>query len=536
MARTILVVDDEPDMELLIRQKFRKQISSGAFVFHFAGNGEQALEVLQKESEVELVMTDINMPVMSGLTLLEKVGDMGLHCKTLVVSAYNDIQNIRNAMNRGAFDFVTKPIDFQDLETTISKTLKAIDEVKDALKVLSERDIAVIDREKAMTSERFKQQFLANMSHEIRTPMNSVIGITHLLLRSHLEEQQKKYVLMIQAASEQLMSIINDILDISKIEAGKMVFEKIPFNIEQVASNVRNILSMKAEEKKLELRLNIHNDVPETVIGDPSRLAQILINLAGNSIKFTDSGFVEIDAVVKSKSGESCEIEFSVIDTGIGIAADKLHSIFESFTQANSDTSRKYGGTGLGLTISKQLVEMQGGKISLESKPGMGTRFFFNISYTVSQQHTEQLEAFDNSDSYLSLLIGAKVLLVEDNDFNKIVAEDTIMEYLKDVTMDHAENGLRAVEMISANNYDLVLMDIQMPEMDGYTATKTIRALDSNKKFIPIMAMTANATPDEISKCFESGMDDYISKPFIPDELFKKMALLVSKVDASKQV
>ena len=529
MSRTILVVDDESDMELLIRQKFRRQISSGELIIHFAGNGEQALEILNKEPDIELVMTDINMPIMNGLTLLEKIVEAGLTCKCLVVSAYTDIQNIRAAMNRGAFDFVTKPIDFQDLETTITKTLRAIDETYQAVRVIKERDQALQEKEKAMSSERFKQQFLANMSHEIRTPMNSVIGINHLLLRSELNDQQRKYLSMIQAASEQLMSIINDILDISKIEAGKMVFENIGFSVEKVINNVRDILIMKADEKKLELRIKISPELPPTLKGDSARLAQVLINLTGNSIKFTESGFVEMSAKVISKNGNDCEIEFSVTDTGIGIAPDKLGSIFESFTQANSAINRKYGGTGLGLTISKQLVELQGGKIGLESKLGIGTRFYFTLPCEVDVNNVKENMVEKDGENHFDKLHGLKILLVEDNDFNRVVAEDTLNDYLKEITIDQALNGIEAVELVSANKYDLVLMDIQMPEMDGYEATKSIRALNHIHKSTPIMAMTANATPEEINKCFESGVDDYISKPFIPDELFRKMAGLVKK-------
>src|SRR5688572_11123015 len=411
IRRTILVVDDEPDMEMLIRQKFRKLISSGAYHFFFAGNGRQALEILNKEPGIELVMTDINMPVMNGLQLLEKIRETGLNNKCIVISAYTDIQNIRTAMNMGAFDFITKPIDFNDLEATLNKSFQAIDEMHEAMKAVRERDLAIKEKDQAMTSERFKQQFLANMSHEIRTPMNSVIGITHLLLRSELDEQQRKYISMIMAASEQLMSIINDILDISKIEAGKMVFEHIDFDVLQVITNVRNMLVMKSDEKQLDLRLNFPDSFPATLNGDPTRLAQVLINLVGNAIKFTEKGFIEISVRVVSRSGDTADIEFSVTDTGIGIAQDKLDSIFDSFTQANSDTSRKYGGTGLGLTISKQLVELQGGKISLESKSGIGTRFFFTLPYKVITKPGIPDEHKKTETHNIDVLHGTKILL-----------------------------------------------------------------------------------------------------------------------------
>ena len=531
IRRTILAVDDEPDMEMLIRQKFRKQISTEEYRFFFAGNGEQALEILKREPVVDLVMTDINMPVMNGLQLLEKISELKFPCKCIVISAYTDIQNIRIAMNRGAFDFITKPIDFQDLDTTILKTLAAIDEMHQAHAAMQERDQALKEKEHAMNSERFKQQFLANMSHEIRTPMNSVIGITHLLLRSDLDEQQRKYISMVQAASEQLMSIINDILDISKIEAGKMTFEHIDFDLPTALLNVKHILGMKAEEKNLEFRLNIPDALKITLNGDPSRLAQVLINLVGNAIKFTEQGFVEISCREISRSQDSIELEFSVSDSGIGISQDKLATIFDSFTQANSDTSRKYGGTGLGLTISKQLVDLQGGHIGLESKAGIGTRFYFTLPYKIVAASKADASAAkaDNGEDPVTRLHGLKILLVEDNDFNRIVAEDTLHEYLKDIQLDHAVNGIDAVEKISRGEYDLVLMDIQMPEMDGYEATKTVRSMDDSKRHLPIMAMTANSTPEEINKCFESGVDEYISKPFVAEELFIKMAKIILK-------
>ncbi len=529
IRRTLLVVDDEPDMEMLIRQKFRKQITAGTYQFYFAANGVYALDQLKLRPEIELVITDINMPVMNGLQLLEKLSEANLPLKCIVISAYTDIENIRTAMNRGAFDFITKPIDFHDLETTINKTFHAIDESREAHVAFKERDEALKDKEHALASERFKQQFLANMSHEIRTPMNSVIGITHLLLRSNLDDQQKKYISMVQAASEQLMSIINDILDISKIEAGKMVFEHIDFNVIEVLTNVKNILAMKADEKHLEFKLNIPPSIPSVLNGDPTRLAQVFINLVGNAIKFTDQGFVEISAKEISLNNDEAAIEFSVTDSGIGIAPDKLASIFDSFTQANSDTSRKYGGTGLGLTISKQLVELQGGKISLESKAGIGTRFYFTLPFKISSQQKPEEPKADQNDDPVQNLHGIKILLVEDNDFNRIVAEDTLNEYLQNITLEHALNGVEAVDMVAKNSYDLVLMDIQMPEMDGYEATKTIRLMNTIKKHIPIMAMTANATPEEINKCFESGVDEYISKPFQTDDLFRKMAKLVAK-------
>jgi signal transduction histidine kinase len=363
----ILVVDDETDLELLIRQRFRHKIKNNEVAFVFANNGVQALEKLSEiGQDIDMILTDINMPEMDGLTLLEKLKENYKHHKAVVVSAYGDMENIRTAMNRGAFDFVTKPIDFNDLETTISKTINEIRIIRQGhhageqlIVRTREKELAEMDKLRAEQSEKFKQQFLANMSHEIRTPMNSVIGLTNLLIKSRLDEQQKKYLNIIRKSSENLLVIINDILDLSKLEVGKMEFEKIPFSIEDAVETVYHTLLFKAEEKKLSFLIKIDPEKPEIILGDPTRLNQILINLAGNAIKFTESGNVTIEIREINRHEKISTIQFSIIDSGIGIAEENIGKIFESFSQASSDTSRKFGGTGLGLTISKQLIELQ---------------------------------------------------------------------------------------------------------------------------------------------------------------------------------
>ncbi len=530
MQAKILVVDDEQDLELLINQRFRQKIKEGSFSFDFANNGEQALHKLDDHSDVDIVLTDINMPVMDGLTLLKKIGEKKIPCKCVVVSAYGDLQNIREAMNSGAFDFITKPIDFKDLEKTIEKSLADLyvfrggEKAKEELvKTLREKEVSEIQRIKAEQSEKFKQQFLANMSHEIRTPMNAVIGLTNLLLKNEPREDQLRYLNAIQQSADNLLVIINDILDLSKIEAGKMQFERIAFRPSEVVGLVFNILQFKAEEKRISLITEVAPDVPATLIGDPTRLTQILINLAGNAIKFTEKGTVTIhlSTNLRGSNEESCMLSFQVIDTGIGIAADKLQTIFESFSQASDDTNRKYGGTGLGLTISKQLIELQSGTISVSSRLGSGTEFAFEIPY---DRNTGAGAAIQEDDDAIAInLDGLKILLAEDNEFNQMVAIDTLQDLIAGVEIEVASNGLLALEAVQKKKYDLVLMDIQMPEMDGYEATKRIRQLPAPLNSIKIMAMTANATAEEINKCFQSGVNEYLSKPFRPDELLKKV-------------
>jgi signal transduction histidine kinase len=481
-----------------------------------------------------MVLTDINMPEMDGLTLLEKIKEQHKHHKAVVVSAYGDMENIRTAMNLGAFDFITKPIDFTDLDTTINKTISEIRVIRNGLRATEqleitrkEKDLAEIEKLKAEQSEKFKQQFLANMSHEIRTPMNSVIGLTNLLIKTQLEDQQKKYLNVIKKSSENLLVIINDILDLSKIEAGKMDFEKIAFNLEDAVETAYHTLLFKAEDKNLDFFISISPSVPKVLVGDPTRLNQILINIAGNAIKFTENGSVTINIKEDNREGDISLIRFSVVDTGIGIAKENIGKIFDSFSQASSDTTRKFGGTGLGLTISRQLVELQGGTIEVSSEPGIGTTFTFTIPYQLGLEENIGIRKDAGSDINPERLKGIRILLVEDNPFNQMVATDTLNDLIKDLKIDVADNGKIGVEMAGKNDYDLVLMDIQMPEMDGFSATRAIRSFDRPKNELKIMAMTANVTAEEIAKCFECGMNEYISKPFVTQDLLNKIGKLV---------
>lgn len=384
-------------------------------------------------------------------------------------------------------------------------------------------------KNRAEESERIKQEFLANMSHEIRTPMNAVMGMSSLLVKTPLNEKQTKYAKTIQFASDNLRVIIDDILDLSKIEAGKIQLETIDFNIKELVRNLIHTLEIRADEKHLHLVNDVKNNVPDFVTGDPVRLNQVLLNLMGNAIKFTESGSVTIRAEILSENENEIALKFSIIDTGIGIAADKMNHIFEAFSQERSDTTRKYGGTGLGLTICKKLVELQGGKIEVNSTLGKGSIFSFNVLYKKSlEKHLSQQQEKSGSETSVLNNKKIKILLVDDNAFNQMVATDLIMDWNPEAIIETADNGKIAVEKVEKNNYDLVLMDVQMPEMDGYTATQTIRNSNSAKSKIPIIAMTAHAIDSEIKKCKEAGMDEYVSKPIEPQKLFSKITLLVN--------
>jgi signal transduction histidine kinase/AmiR/NasT family two-component response regulator/streptogramin lyase len=389
--------------------------------------------------------------------------------------------------------------------------------------IRKQKDEAETQRAKAEKSEQFKQQFLANMSHEIRTPMNAVMGMTSLVLDTPLAEKQKFYMEGIKKSSDNLLHIINDILDLSKIEAGKMELEQIDFSITGLIDQVKQTLNHRADEKGLELITMIKSDVSDIVIGDPVRLNQVLINLAGNAIKFTEKGSVSIE-VTKEEEG----VRFAIVDTGIGIPEDKLQTVFESFSQANASDTRKYGGTGLGLSISRQLVGMMGGNIAIKSKEGYGTTFSFFVQFEKgSAERLEQRTALEQSVDG-SILDGLKILIADDNEYNRIVARDTLVSKAN-VEIYEATNGQEAIDLVGKMQFDLILMDVQMPMMNGFDATRYIRAnFDSPAKDTPIIALTASVLRTDLDKCKEAGMDSYIPKPFTTQQLITGIAQVLN--------
>ncbi|OWY25098.1 PAS domain-containing sensor histidine kinase [Sphingobacteriales bacterium UPWRP_1] len=380
----------------------------------------------------------------------------------------------------------------------------------------------------AERSAVMKAQFLANMSHEIRTPMNAVMGMTHLLQDTHMSAEQKRYVNGIYSASEHLLVLINDILDFSKIEAGKLQLESIEFSLREVLSNIADTFKFKVREKKLDFILNIDEQLPPVIVGDPTRLTQILLNLVSNAVKFTEKGKVQLDVRLFTEDKLNATIAFAVADTGIGIEPDKVDFIFDSFSQVNRSDTRLYGGTGLGLTITKKLIEMQGGTISLKSKLGEGTTFLVVLKFEKGAVGSISNHKYTLSEMAANPLGRLRLLIVEDNELNRVVTTDTIKKWGKDIVIDIAENGEEAVKKIRKTHYDLILMDVQMPKMNGYEATQYIRKT-LHKTDLPILAMTAYATTGEAEKTITSGMNDYISKPFDPKKLYQKIAKLTSK-------
>ncbi len=407
------------------------------------------------------------------------------------------------------------------IDITAQKTLEL--ELIEA-KVFAElaTEIAEEARNSAEEAVKSKQQFLSNMSHEIRTPMNAIIGFTKVVLKTELTAKQKEYLLAIKMSGDALIVLINDILDLAKVDAGKMTFEKTPFKLNLSITAMLHLFETKIQEKNLKLIVNYDNNIPEVLVGDPVRLHQIILNLVSNAVKFTNKGKITVSINLISEDAEKVSIKFSVIDTGIGIKEKKIEKVFENFQQATSGTSRLFGGTGLGLAIVKQLVEAQNGSINVESKFNQGSTFSFILDFKKTNAEAvlepEILEL--NTD-----IKDTKILVVEDMELNQLLMKTLLDDFGFECEI--AANGKIAIEKLQDKNYDIILMDLQMPEMNGFEATEYIRK--TMKSNIPIIALTADVTTVDVAKCKSVGMNDYISKPVDERLLYSKLIGLIKK-------
>ncbi len=479
----------------------------GSDFFHYFTDVEKAreayLEVFAKGSVSD-----------SPLTLLNKEGE-------LIEVLFNGSVYKDNLYNVVGIVIVVRDVTDQkriEQELTNAKILAELTAVI-AEEAKRKAESATRTAEEAMKA---KQQFLSNMSHEIRTPMNAIIGFTKVVLKTELSTKQREYLRAIKLSGDAMIVLINDILDLAKVDSGKLVFEQVPFRIESSIATMLQLFEFKIQEKNLSLSKDYDSKIPEVLLGDPMRLHQILLNLVSNAVKFTDKGEIGVSVSLESENEEKVTVLFAVKDTGIGIPQDKIKEIFENFQQASNGTSRKYGGTGLGLAIVKKLVEAQGGKVLVESEIEKGSLFSFTLDFLKTDENARFVEEVIEPEMDVKDI---RVLVVEDIPLNQLLMTTLLDDF--GFASDVAPNGKIAIEKLQKNEYDIILMDLQMPEMNGFEATDFIRK--TLKLTIPIMALTADVTTVDLKKCKALGMNDYLAKPMDEKLLYSKILGLIKK-------
>jgi signal transduction histidine kinase len=521
----ILIVDDRPEniiaLEALLQREDINIISTTL--------PNEALR-MSWELDIAIALVDVQMPEMDGFELVEilKSNPRTKDILIIFVTAIStDTKYAVKGLNTGAIDYLYKPLNPYVTSAKVDSFIQLVRfqrDIKQKNKELEAYQKNLIKaKEQAEQGRRFKENFLANMSHEIRTPINGIIGITHLLEKTELNEAQKEMVELLEISSNSLLGVINDILDLSKIEAGKFKINRGETDLVATCNAVVNLLKVRAKEKNLELIADFDADLPPWILADSLRLNQILMNLIGNAIKFTTEGSVTLKVEILDRKGNNLQIKFSIIDTGIGISKDNIHKIFEDFEQADDNTALKFGGTGLGLAIVKNLAQLKGGILEVISEECKGSSFCMTNWYEVIQSNkvvelnkTVRLVPFEN----------VKVLVAEDNPINKFLIIKILREWQIDAIV--VENGKDAIDKLKENEYDLILMDTYMPVMNGLEAIKHIReGYAPGKENIPIISFSAAVMASETQKAIDAGANAVVSKPFEMEDLHQKIARFV---------